>query len=46
MKDKVEITFSDGRTKEVKIPDYGNIEITVRNGKVAMIDTKKSEKIC
>jgi len=46
MKDKITITFSDGRSKEVEIPNYGNIEITVRNGKVAMIDTKTSEKIC
>lgn len=46
MKDSLKLVFPDGKTKEIKLPHYGKLEIEVRNGKVAMIHTNTSEKIC
>lgn len=46
MEDTVFVKFPNGKSKEIKLPKYGEIVITIRNGKVALIDTKTSEKIC
>ena len=46
MRDRVIIHFPDGRKKEVELPNYGEIKLVVRNGKVADVETNKKEKIC
>lgn len=46
MQDKVIITFKNGDKKEVKLPKYGELKITIRNEKITDIETTKKEKIC
>lgn len=46
MQDKIVITLSNGTKKEITIPKYGEINFTVRNGKIANIKTTLDEKIC
>ncbi|WP_413489253.1 hypothetical protein [Carnobacterium divergens] len=46
MSGKIEIPTNNGNTEQVDLPNYGEIIITVRNGKVANIRTINDKKIC
>lgn len=43
-KDKIYIN-SDGQTRVVEVPAFGEVKLVIQDGKVLFIETKKTEKI-
>lgn len=43
-KDKIYIN-SDGQTRVVEVPAFGEVKFVIQDGKVLFIETKKTEKI-
>lgn len=42
--DKIYIN-SDGQTRVVEVPTFGEVKFVIQDGKVLFIETKKTEKI-
>lgn len=46
MNEKIVVPSTDGTKEQISLPNYGEIIITVRNGKVTNIRTVNDKKIC
>lgn len=46
MTEKIIIPTNNGNKKAVELPNYGEVIVTVRNGKVTNIRTINDNKIC
>ena len=46
MTEKMIIPTNNGNKKAVELPNYGEVIVTVRNGKVTNIRTINDNKIC
>lgn len=46
MTEKMIIPTNNGNKKTVELPNYGEVIVTVRNGKVTNIRTINDNKIC
>lgn len=44
IKDTVLITFTDGRKEELHLPAYGEVRLTIKNGKVVKSDCNESKQ--